>query len=124
MGGMGRATPQSCFPEFLEVIQAQEAPVPEWTGVSGAVSLVDVKIAKKIDEMHEKFDADAEKNAATTARVAMVDTKIDAMQRAMKQMSDGMAHFMAQIHGGAGRPCWSLFVRALSAKKTKRKCDD
>ena len=45
------------FPEYLEVLQAKEPPVPVWSGVSGQISTLSKIINQKVGEVEDKVEA-------------------------------------------------------------------
>jgi len=45
------------FPEFLEVLQATDEPEEIWSGVSGQISKLGVKVDEKVDNVDEKIDS-------------------------------------------------------------------
>ena len=45
------------FPEYLEVLQAKEPPVPVWSGVSGQISTLSKIVNQKVGEVEDKVEA-------------------------------------------------------------------
>ena len=65
------------FPEYLEVLQAKEPPVPVWSGVSGQIS-------KKVGEVEDKVEALENKlSSKVEALQKDLDAKLEAILKAV-----------------------------------------
>ena len=63
------------FPEYLEVLQAKEPPVPVWSGVSGQIS-------KKMGEVEDKVEALENKlSSKVEALENKLSSKVEALQK-------------------------------------------
>ena len=66
------------FPEYLEVLQAKEPPVPVWSGVSGQISTLSKTVNEKVGEVEDKISALSKKVGEVEDKVS---SKVEALQK-------------------------------------------
>ena len=75
------------FPEYLEVLQAKEPPVPVWSGVSGQIS-------KKVGEVEDKVEALENK----------LSSKVEALQKGQMELDAKLGAILKAVTAANGAP--------------------
>ena len=86
------------FPEYLEVLQAKEPPVPVWSGVSGQIS-------KKVGEVEDKVEALENKlSSKVEALENKLSSKVEALQKGQMELDAKLEAILKAVTAANGAP--------------------
>ena len=85
------------FPEFLEVLQATDEPEEIWSGVSGQISKLGVKVDEKVDNVDGKVNNLDDKIDSVDDKVEKLGIQMNENVKSMDGKVDKLAAEMSEL---------------------------